>query len=213
MLDSALVWVRCDGETTLRIQYTSALDWSGAGLSALVSVTQAADYTATVPLAGLKADTLYRYRIADGDGKPRDAAFATCAFRTAPAMDRNFSFVFSGDTHAWHKPFALFDLMRERKPDFFIHGDTAYVDSPRSQYRPALDYYRFKHREVRSDAQLQQFLAAVPTYAIWDDHEVGNDFIGLHPQIPWTPGLSRILAVAERAARRSGEKPSPSSRQ
>lgn len=183
--DSALIWVCCDSEATVRVQYAAGQGWAEALLSEPVTLSKATDYTAAIPLKGLQPCSRYRYRITDADGKPRDADFTGGSFRTAPAVDRDFTFVFSGDTHARHRPFRLFDLMAEKKPDFFIHlGDTVYADSPRSQFRAALDYYRTKHREIRSDAHLQQFLAAVPTFAIWDDHEVENDFIGTNPAIP-----------------------------
>ena len=182
---SALVWVCCDTDTIIRLQYTSADTWTDAQLSERVVLTKATDYTAVIPLTALRADTRYRFRVTDTDGTTRDAEFAGGSFRTAPDVDRNFAFVFSGDTHARHQPFTLFDQMAEKKPAFFIHlGDTVYADSPRSQFRPALDHYRFKHRELRRDHHLQSFLATVPTFAIWDDHEVENDFIGSHPAIP-----------------------------
>jgi alkaline phosphatase D len=182
--DSVLIWVCCDSETMVRVQYVAGEGWAETLLSDPVTLSKATDYTAAISLKGLKPDTRYRYRIMDADSKPRDADFTGGSFRTAPAADRDFTFVFSGDTHARHRPFKLFDLMAEKKPDFFIHlGDTVYADSPRSQFRPALDYYRFKHREIRGDAHLQQFLAAVPTFTIWDDHEVENDFIGTNPAI------------------------------
>jgi alkaline phosphatase D len=183
--DSALIWVCCDSGATVRVQHAAGDAWAEALLSEPVTLSKTTDYTAAIALKGLKPNTRYRYRITDSDGKPRGADFTIGSFRTAPAADRDFAFVFSADTHARHRPFRLFDLMAEKKPDFFIHlGDTVYADSPRSQFRAALDHYRTKHREIRGDAHLQQFLAAVPSFAIWDDHEVENDFIGTHPAIP-----------------------------
>ena len=38
--------------------------------------------------------------------------------------------------------------------------------------------YRAKYRENRADRALQHLLADVPLYAIWDNHEVRNDFAG-----------------------------------
>lgn len=183
--DSALIWVCCDTETTVRVQYAPGEAWADASLSGPVTLSKATDHTAAIPLEGLQPDAHYRYRVTDAEGKSRDADYAVGSFRTAPVVDRDFAFVFSGDTHARHRPFRLFDLMAEKKPDFFIHlGDAVYADSPRSRFRAALDYYRTKHREIRSDTHLQQFLAVVPTFVIWDDHEVENDFIGSNPAIP-----------------------------
>ncbi|MEO8136705.1 MAG: alkaline phosphatase D family protein [Betaproteobacteria bacterium] len=183
--ESALIWVRTDHASTVRVQFAVGADWAGATLSPQAATSEAGDCTAAIVLNDLVPGTRYRYRITDGTGTPREALFPAGEFRTAPTSPRDFTFVFSGDTHARHRPFRLFDLMLEKKPEFFIHlGDTVYADSPRSQFRPALDFYRFKHREIRADPHLQQFLARVPTYAIWDDHEVENDFIGTNPSIP-----------------------------
>ena len=182
--DSASIWLCADGERSARIQYSAAGQWDRSTLSELATLSQSADYTASVRLKGLAADTRYQYRIADADGKPRDADFASGSFATAPSAHRDFTFAFSADTHARHRPFKLFDLMLEKKPDFFIHlGDTVYADSPRSQFQPTLEHYRKKHREIRSDSHLQRFLSEVPTFVIWDDHEVENDFTGSHPAI------------------------------
>ena len=184
-IDSARIWVCCDTAVTVRVQYTAGEGWTAGVLSEAVELLKANGYTAAIPLQGLTPDTHYRYRVTDSDGIPRDADFTGGSFRTAPAVNRDFSFVFSGDTHAAHRPFMLFDLMAEKKPDFFVHlGDTVYADRPRRQFRATIDHYRAKHREIRGDSHLQQFLAAVPTFAIWDDHEVENDFIGGNPAIP-----------------------------
>ena len=177
--------MRSDDEAIVRVQHVDGDDWNAAKLSAPLRLSQATDCTGVIALETLAPDTLYRYRITDGEGQPRDASFAAGTFRTAPRHQRDFAFVFSGDTHARHRPFNLFDVMSARKPQFFIHlGDTVYADSPRGRLRPTLDHYRYKHREIRADAHLQQFLAAVPTFAIWDDHEVENDFTAAHPAIP-----------------------------
>jgi phosphodiesterase/alkaline phosphatase D-like protein len=82
------------------------------------------------------------------------------------------------------RPFILYDRIAAKKPAFFLHlGDTAYTDWPRSEFHPSLAHYRFKHREVRADGHLQDFLARFPTYAVWDDHEVQNSFDRTHPHI------------------------------
>jgi len=48
-----------------------------------------------------------------------------------------------------------------------------------------LEEYRAKHRYQRGDQSLREFLAEVPVYAIWDDHEVRNNFSGpFEPLMP-----------------------------
>jgi alkaline phosphatase D len=95
------------------------------------------------------------------------------------------SFVVSADTLAIRKPFRLFDAMLERKPEFFVHlGDTMYADRPKQgTTATTLPQYRVKHAEVRADPHMQRFMASVPTFAIWDDHEVADNFDRDHPLI------------------------------
>jgi alkaline phosphatase D len=45
--------------------------------------------------------------------------------------------------------------------------------------------YRARHRYNREDGAFQEFLRRTPVYAIWDDHEVRNDFAGpSEPRMP-----------------------------
>jgi alkaline phosphatase D len=85
---------------------------------------------------------------------------------------------------ATHQPFQLYDRILEQKPDFFILlGDTVYADHPIIHAAHTLDAFRAKHRQNRADVHLQNFLARVPVYAMWDDHEVANNFNRTHPLI------------------------------
>jgi alkaline phosphatase D len=72
-------------------------------------------------------------------------------------------------------------------------GDTAYADVPcKADTAPGggfrattLAEYRARHRHNREDGAFQEFLRRTPVYAIWDDHEVKNDFAGPgEPRMP-----------------------------
>jgi len=92
-------------------------------------------------------------------------------------------------------------MLRDR-PDFFIHcGDNIYADCPISpelalpngeiwrnlvteeKFRMAetLADYRGNYKYNLLDTNLLAFNAEIPTFALWDDHEVAND---------WFPGES-----------------------
>jgi alkaline phosphatase D len=74
--------------------------------------------------------------------------------------------------------------MARRAPRFLVFlGDTVYADFPRTSFEPTLAYYRYKHRENRDDRHLASFLGSTPVYAMWDDHEVQNDFNSTNPYI------------------------------
>jgi len=80
--------------------------------------------------------------------------------------------------------------MLERRADFFAFvGDTIYADVPcdRPGVVSGADFrartvaeYRARHRYQLEDAPLQALLRSTSVYAIWDDHEVRNDFSGPH---------------------------------
>ena len=71
-------------------------------------------------------------------------------------------------------------------PDVWLYiGDTIYGDDPRSGSGVAITRadYHDKYEENRNDRALRDALAEVGFYAIWDDHEVTNDFWGTDPAI------------------------------
>jgi len=95
-----------------------------------------------------------------------------------------FTFAWSADIEAGHQPFTIFDALTDRAPRFLVFlGDTVYADFPRTSFEPTLTYYRYKHRENRDDRYLGRFLTTTPVYAMWDDHEVQNDFNSTNPYI------------------------------
>ena len=176
---SALVWHRTDGATRVRVEYgTSATQLDRAAPA--VSVTEATDFTLVTELTGLTPATSYFYRAVTSEG----AGGLVGHFRTAPADARELRLAWSGDMDAGHQPFALLDHVTAFKPDLFLLvGDTMYSDIPKDKFKPGLVHYRLKHRENRSDGPLQRLLRITPVSAIWDDHEVQNDFNSTHPAL------------------------------
>jgi alkaline phosphatase D len=123
------------------------------------------------------------------------------SFQTpARAMSSDVSFTFSGDCvgQGWgidvsRGGMRLYDAMRRLQPDVFIHlGDTIYADQPlksevvlddgsvwrnlvtEAKSKPAetLDDYRGCHRYNLQDEHMRRFNAEVSQIALWDDHEV-----------------------------------------
>jgi alkaline phosphatase D len=176
--------------------------------SATVQTTKDRDYTATVLLDGLKPGTRYRYVVRTESSNEtsdhlQNAPALEGRFVTAPGDDeaKPLTFVWSGDLGGQQRcrrtpsGYAIFDQILRHRPDFMIFlGDTIYSDdrcpsppnAPGSEFTASvLDEYRAKHRYQREDRALQRFLAATPVYAIWDDHEVRNNFSGtIDPLMP-----------------------------
>ncbi len=131
---------------------------------------------------GLTPATRYYYRFKVGAG----ATSETGTFVTAPApgVSANLRLAFSGDadgTHVGGTPahsFGLLDAVTAERPDVFIFlGDTIYSDSSLASHRAhTLDDYRAKYLESRTIAPMRALLRATSVIAIWDDHEVENDF-------------------------------------
>ncbi|MBI1736779.1 MAG: alkaline phosphatase D family protein [Candidatus Rokubacteria bacterium] len=193
---SAVVWVRGASGGAARI----ALAPSGSELVAAGDVPLAADRDSTGKrvLTGLAPATRYAYRLTLG------AASLTGEFVTAPASDalRPVTFTWSGDLGGGDfcrrvdGGYPIFRAIAKRRPDFFLFvGDTVYADRachgeglvPGSGFvATTVPQYHAKHRYNRADAAVQEAFRQTSVYAIWDDHEVRNDFAGsTEPLMPF----------------------------
>ena len=182
---SALVWLRPRGPARVQVEYGLAADLAGSALTAPLDAGAERDFTATVELTRLQPGREYFYRgVIAGTAGPT-ARGALGRFRTPPVGGQEFRFGWSGDMEAAHQPYALLDRVAAQDPDLFLFvGDTIYADAPRDQAVTALPGYREKHRENRDDGYLQRLLARTAVAAIWDDHEVANDFDASHGSLP-----------------------------
>lgn len=170
---SALAWHRLPGPGLLQVEYGTDAAFAGARRTPTAEVTADTDYTAALALEDLVPGRAYVYRAVGADGRRGPVG----RFRTAPERAEEFTFGFSGDLEAGHQPFTILGSVARRAPDFFVLlGDTVYADVPRADFVPALAHYREKHGENRADPHLARLLAATSTRAVWDDHEVHNDF-------------------------------------
>jgi alkaline phosphatase D len=130
-------------------------------------------------IEGLEPATRYYYRFLPPSGPSSPVG----TFETAPSLDTaaDVTFVYDGDSDAAYKPFNLLAKVREDDPAFFIYlGDTIYGDYTNTGLPAAttVDDYRQRYKINWEDPNLQALLASTSTYAIWDDHEVKNDFAG-----------------------------------
>ena len=181
---SALIWLRTDGLARVHVEYGTRADLGDGVTSVALPARDATDFTVVTTVSGLSPDTEYFYRGVIGDGGTAGKG-AIGRFRTAPVTAREFRFAWSGDMEAGRQPFTLLDQATALRPEFFLMlGDTMYADVPRSAFRPTLAHYRAKHRENRADAALQRLLRTTSVAAIWDDHEVNNDFDRTYHAIP-----------------------------
>jgi alkaline phosphatase D len=175
---SFIAWTRADapGGVTLEVAtdaaFTTIVDTQNLTASA------ASDNTVKADVTGLTASTTYYYRFTQGPSTSRTGTILTAPVSSSTAP---FVFAWTGDSNAYFKPYNVLEQITTRSPDVWLYiGDTIYGDDPRSGTGVAAskaDYYT-KYRENRQDVSLRDVLASIGTYAMWDDHEVTNDFYG-----------------------------------
>jgi phosphodiesterase/alkaline phosphatase D-like protein len=147
----------------------------------------AKDFTIKVDAFLLRPGTEYCYRFKQLGGT---AVSPVGRFETAPDESKPASteLTWTGDSDGTKKAdgtpafnnFEVLDRAREEASDFYVYnGDTIYSDSG---FRPGpattLDEYRSLYKENRGYPALTNLLGSTSTYALWDDHEVHNDFDG-----------------------------------
>ena len=165
------------------------------------TTSQDTDFTLTIPLEGLAPATRYRwyvFAVTKGrEGTSTEArSVARGEFTTLQDAKSHapVTFAWSGDLGGQGRcrrgaaGYPIFDVIRAQQLSFFLFlGDTVYADGlcpsppnePGADFRAAtLDEYRARHRDQRAAEALRRFLETTPVYAIWDDHEVRNDFSG-----------------------------------
>ena len=136
---------------------------------------------------GLESDRWYFYRFLLGD-----AVSPVGRTRTLPAPGAAAARLRLGyaSCQRWeHGYYAAWRDLREQAPDLVLFlgdyiyeypGATDMVRAVSGGWVLTLDDYRARHALHRSDADLRAMHAACPWLLTWDDHEVQNDYAGLH---------------------------------
>ncbi len=174
---SVILWTRVDmeGEVTAEVAVDEQFEQVAA--SEKLRAEAEDDFVVKASIEGLESGGRYFYRFLSPDG----SASPVGTFSAAPAENvaRDVVFAYSGDSADHLKPFTLLSTVRQDAPDFFIYlGDTVIADPEVEGFPTAttLPEYRQLYKANREDEHLRGLQAATSTYAIWDDHEVVNDF-------------------------------------
>jgi hypothetical protein len=87
-----------------------------------------------------------------------------------------FNFVAGSCIYEGYKPFSVFRWVLERGPDFLLMiGDQIYSDYPMTIPEIQTAYER-KYRDNFKDVYLSEVLRTIPTFMMWDDHELINNY-------------------------------------
>ncbi|KKB12491.1 hypothetical protein VE25_07040 [Devosia geojensis] len=136
-----------------------------------------------VEVRGLEPERWYFYRF-----RCRDAESPVGRTRTAPAADAapgRFSFAFASCQQYEQGYYGAYRDMAQRELDLVVHlGDYVYEKSYGANLVrrhgagvPTLLYeYRDRYALYKSDPDLKAAHAAFPWLAVWDDHEVINNY-------------------------------------
>jgi alkaline phosphatase D len=173
---SAILWTRTNRQASVAVEIFDDAECRAAHMVRReIRTSAASDFTTKVTVEGLEPDHTYFYRF-----RLEAALSPTGTFRTAPKDDvvRNVRFAWTSDTDgsAAFNSFEVLDRMREDALDFWVYlGDTAYMDMARP-FGIDLASMRAKYKQNRSYEALRNLLQSTSTYAIWDDHEIADDW-------------------------------------
>ena len=229
-VDSGVVWARADRPSRLLVEVATTDSFRDIKSAVFIDALPEADFIAKALLENLPADQDIFYRVSFQDLSSAVFGEAQIGhFRTPSKERRSVSFLWSGDTmgQGWgidpaRGGMRTYATMRNNQPDFFIHcGDNIYADCPivaettlpdgevwrsivtEEKSRPAetLADYRGNYKYNLLDDNLRAFNAVVPTFALWDNHEVMETWWPDEP-LPQKPlGEKNTLAFAARARR------------
>ncbi|HEU4369589.1 MAG TPA: alkaline phosphatase D family protein, partial [Methylomirabilota bacterium] len=200
--DRAVLWLRAAGVARLSVRVAPMHEPAAARTFAALAGPDW-DHIVRVPLHGLRPGTRYAYDVTAGRRQ------ASGAFTSAPepAADTPAHLLWSGDLGGGGRcrdvedGYPIFRAMAKRRADLFLFvGDTAYADhicgvAPHTAgndfVATTVEQFRAKHRYNRADPAFQELLRTTAVYAIWDDHEVRNNFVG--PEEPLMPAGRRAF--------------------
>jgi len=196
----AVIWARANAPAVMR---AAAIDLSARDPAEVVQGTSRvdpeSDLTGRVVLSGLRAATTYRVSTWFEDSEGRPGKRHDVYFHTAPEPGdaAPARIAWGGDVAGQNvcrdqrEGFPIFRAVLAARPDVFIGaGNMIYADDSceaagrfGNQQVPGgfgkavdLEGFRAHWRYVRDDDALQDLLSQTPYVAVWDDHEVVNDF-------------------------------------
>ena len=190
------------------------LDWQVASDERFEDVVKAGSVAAEpgwahsvhVEVHGLRPgrEYFYRFRLGRHLSAPGRAVTAPNALETPSSFA--MAFVSCSNFPAGY--FTAYRHLADERPDAILHlGDYQYEGAGngvgRAHVGPetkTLAGYRQRYAQYKSDPDLQAAHAAAPWLAVWDDHEVDNNYAGDIPEKPAeTPTFLERRAAAYRA--------------
>lgn len=181
-MTSTQIWIQSDESARVQVRYWPEGQPEKPQWSPVMQSEASQGYALHIPLALLKPDTHYQYDVFVNNQPLRKGRFKTQRFWQPGKQPPNFSFaagscVFINDPDVPSKPlggeYHIFESIYSKKPDFMLWmGDNMYLLDPDFDSEARMDR---KYRLARSLKELSSLLAHTPNYAIWDDHDFGDN--------------------------------------
>ena len=201
-----------EGSGGVRLEVARDSGFHRVVASKVFSTDAARNHSVKARVSGLRSGERYFYRF-----ETRNRQSLVGRFKTAlPADSREpVRFVFYSCADYTHGFYNAYEAMaREDDIDFvlclgdYIYADvqhtraggTAVRDDKRGEAKTLADY-RAKYALYRSDASLRKMHARFPLVALWDDHEVLNDYAGSLPDGGLPPAAGYTVARRNAAYR------------
>lgn len=173
-----VAWQVCDDEAMTRVVREGA-----------TTANPEFAHSVHVEVPGLQPDRWYWYQFrCGGEISPKARARTLPAADTAPDKAR---FTFASCQHWEAGYFTAYEHMLDEAPDLVFHlGDYIYEGPARDNgirrhvgpLLNAIDDYRNRHAQYKSDPALQAMHHAAPWIVTWDDHEFVNNYANDTPQ-------------------------------
>jgi alkaline phosphatase D len=177
--NAARVWVKSDRRAAWQLEVTPQDHPNKALLIDGPPLTADTDFTGAVTLTGLHATTHYqlRFAIREPQAPPQPqplAADTETNFRTLPAPGtRGHVRIVVGADIARELDQPIFAQIPPVAPDaVFLIGDQMYADA----IGPDFASYANKYTASWRIDQLRTLMQRFPTFMIWDDHEIIDDY-------------------------------------
>lgn len=166
--DAASFWVRTAGESEVVIRVEAA--GQPDVRMATARTRKIDDHTAVVRVDGLRPDTQHTYRV-EIDGK--EVRVAAPAFKTYPPVGKSSKFQVAFTACAGYAPEheRVWRTIGSHDPlALLMLGDNVYIDDPEHALTQRFCYYRRQSRP-----EWRELVSGRGVYAIWDDHDFGED--------------------------------------
>jgi alkaline phosphatase D len=182
--NSVIIWTKLDAYSKAEVIYEISEDslFNKIIKSGKIITDSSRDWTIKVLIDGLEPGKTYFYRF-----KYKDKYSPVGKTKTLPKETNHFRIALLSCQHFSENYFWAYKYLADDSVDIilflgdFIYEFNVYRNPKRADPTlPAqdLETYRSKYKIARSDTFLKLALSKIPIYAIWDDHEVMNDYSG-----------------------------------